>query len=77
MAIWGLQHFGIDIASPEEYRRRSVVELINDIKLKDVSERNPLPGSVFDRAMEGPSTESTLLQKCGHIELAIPILRPE
>lgn len=77
MAIWGLQHFGIDIASPEEYRRRSVVELINDIKLKDVFERNPLPGSVFDRAMEGPATESTLLQKCGHIELAIPILRPE
>ena len=72
-----LRHFGLDIASPEEYRKRSVVELINDVSQKDVFEKNPLPGSVFDRAMEGPATESTLFQKCGHIELATPVLRPE
>ena len=77
MDNWELKHFGIDIASPEEYRRRSVVELTKDVNLKDVFEQKPHPGSVFDPAMEGPRTESTLLQKCGHIELATPILRPE
>lgn len=77
MSNWELKHFGIDIASPEEYRRRSVVELTNDMTLKDVFEKNPRPGSVFDPVMSGPATESTLLQKCGHIELANPILRPE
>lgn len=77
MSGLNLQHFGLDIASPEEYRKRSVVELINDVSLKDVFEKKPLPGSVFDRAMEGPATESTLFHKCGHIELATPVLRPE
>ena len=56
MSGLNLQHFGLDIASPEEYRKRSVVELINDVSLKDVFEKKPLPGSVFDRAIEGPAT---------------------
>ena len=74
---WGLQHFGLDLATPDEYRNRSVVELRTKLEEIELLSEIQLSGSLFDPALEGETTEATLLGKIGHIELAIPVLRIE
>lgn len=74
---WSLEHFGLALGSTKEYLRKSIYEL-------KVSKETPA-GSVGDcvkellknQKLSGTATESTLVNKIGHIVLWRPIPRVE
>ena len=74
---WSLEHFGLALGSTKEYLRKSIYEL-------KVSKETPA-GSVEDcvkellksQKLSGTATESTLVNKIGHIVLWRPIPRVE
>ena len=76
---WQLAHFGLDLGSPFDYVQQSVT--ICDEHIDDImnTPRNSVStiGSVLDNDLDAGKSESALKNTFGHINLAIPIIRPE
>jgi len=74
---WSLEHFGLALGSTQEYLRKSIFELKIDADLSPTEECEAIDKLLNHNKLSGPSTENTLLNKIGHIELYCPIPRPE
>ena len=73
---WRLAHFGLDLASPEDYIKSSVCEITQEIE--DIGAfAFYTDNSALDVKLNGPNTEHTLLTCVGHIVLQVPVPRPE
>lgn len=83
---WKLAHFGLELNTPEDLIKHSSVEITRTIPMlmestsEDPSEA-PLgadfENTLLDPRLDGPKIEDTLLSTIGHINLAVPIPRPE
>ncbi|MBT60338.1 MAG: hypothetical protein CMA63_02145 [Euryarchaeota archaeon] len=75
---WKLAHFGLDLTAANDYLEASICQINKEcVNLQDFEGIHDVPNSVLDVRLNGPNTEQTLLTCVGHIELAVPIARPE
>jgi|GEM_PF-969026 len=83
---WKLAHFGLELNAPEDLIKHSSVEITRTIPMlmestsEDPSEapvKADFENTLLDPRLDGPKIEDTLLNTIGHINLAVPIPRPE